>query len=129
MHVAVNRRAPDQGPDAEPLLPDEALTVVEALAGYTTGTAYLNGLEDVTGRLEVGYAADVVAVDADVLGGDPIALGRDAGHAHVGRRAAGVRGLRRSTVSAVICVRLRIRQSVEQSRGDEIGGPEASLTP
>lgn len=76
MHVAVNRRAPDQGLDVEPLLPGEALTVVEALAGYTTGTARLNGLEDVTGRLEVGYAADVVAVDADVLGGDPMALAR-----------------------------------------------------
>lgn len=75
MHVAVNRRAPDQGRDVEPLLPDEALSVVEALAGYTTGTAHLNGLEEVTGRLEVGYAADVVAVDADILGGDPAALG------------------------------------------------------
>ncbi|WP_457206973.1 amidohydrolase family protein, partial [Nocardioides sp. P5_C9_2] len=74
MHVAVNRRAPDQGAEAEPLLPDEALTVVEALAGYTTGTAYLNGLEDVTGRLEVGYAADVVAVDADLLAADAAAI-------------------------------------------------------
>lgn len=75
MHVAVNRRAPEQDADAEPLLPDEALTVAEALAGYTTGTAYLNGLEGVTGRLEVGYAADVVAVDADILDGDPMAIG------------------------------------------------------
>lgn len=76
MHVAVNRRAPDMGPEDEPLLPDEALTVVEALAGYTTGSTYLNGLEDVSGRLEVGYAADVVAVDADLLAGDPMALAR-----------------------------------------------------
>jgi predicted amidohydrolase YtcJ len=76
MHVAVNRRAPDQGPDAEPLLPHEALSPGEALAGYTTGAAWVNGLEGVTGRLQVGYAADVVAVDADVLGGDPAGLGR-----------------------------------------------------
>jgi predicted amidohydrolase YtcJ len=75
MHVAVNRRAPDQGPEAEPLLPEEALTVAQALAGYTTGAVRINGLEDVTGRLEVGYAADLVAVDADVLGGDPGRLG------------------------------------------------------
>ena len=75
MHVAVNRRAPDQGPDAEPLLPDEALTVGQALAGYTTGATWANGLEGVTGRLDVGYAADLVAVDADVLGGDPARLG------------------------------------------------------
>jgi hypothetical protein len=76
MHVAVNRRGPDQGLEVEPLLPDEALTVVEALAGYTAGTAYLNGLEEVTGRLEVGYAADVVAVDADLLAADPSAIAR-----------------------------------------------------
>lgn len=73
MHVAVHRRAPD-APDAEPLLPEEALSPAQALAGYTTGAAYLNRLEDVTGRLEVGYAADVVAVDQDVLEpGAPIA--------------------------------------------------------
>lgn len=76
MHVAVNRRSPDQAPDAEPLLPHEALTVEQALAGYTTGAAYLNGLEDVTGRLRVGLAADLVAVDADVLAGDPALLGQ-----------------------------------------------------
>lgn len=74
MHVAVNRRAPGQGPDAEPLLPDEALTVAEALAGYTTGAAYLNGLEEVTGQLEAGYAADIVAIDADILGADPMTI-------------------------------------------------------
>jgi predicted amidohydrolase YtcJ len=66
MHVAVNRRAPED-PGAEPLLPDEALTVQQALAGYTTGSAWVNRLEDVTGRIEVGYAADLVAVDRDVL--------------------------------------------------------------
>lgn len=71
MHVAVNRRAPDQPPDAPALLEREALTVHEALAGYTTGTAHLNRLEAVTGRLEVGMAADLVVVDVDVIDGDP----------------------------------------------------------
>ena len=74
MHVAVNRRAPEDPGDAEPLLPHEALTVPEALAGYTTEAAFVNGLERSTGRLEVGWAADVVAVDADLLAGDPSAL-------------------------------------------------------
>ncbi|MGY0386298.1 amidohydrolase [Nocardioides sp. WG-D5] len=76
MHVAVNRRSPDQPTDAAPLLPDEALSVAEALAGYTTGTAYLNRLEDSTGRIETGYAADLVVVDHDILGPDPTVLGR-----------------------------------------------------
>lgn len=69
MHVAVNRREPGD-PGADPLLPAEALTIQQAIAGYTTGAARVNGLEDVTGRIEVGYAADLVALDGDILGGD-----------------------------------------------------------
>ena len=70
MHVAVNRRDPDDA-DAEPLLPHERLSVVEALAAYTEGSAYVNGLERTTGSLTVGAAADVVAVDRDVLALEP----------------------------------------------------------
>ncbi|MEU6137464.1 amidohydrolase [Nocardioides sp. NPDC047086] len=76
MHVAVNRRSPDQPADAVPLLPEEALSVAEALAGYTTGTAHLNRLEGTTGRIEPGYAADLVVVDHDILGTDTTVLGR-----------------------------------------------------
>lgn len=76
MHVAVNRRSPDQPADATPLLPEEALPVAEALAGYTTGTAYLNRLEGTTGRIETGYAADLVVVDQDILGEDTTVLAR-----------------------------------------------------
>ncbi|SDL16367.1 hypothetical protein SAMN05428985_110130 [Nocardioides sp. YR527] len=76
MHVAVNRRSPDQPADAAPLLPEEALTVAEALAGYTTGTAHLNRLEDSTGRIETGYAADLVVVDHDILDDDTTVLAR-----------------------------------------------------
>ncbi|MDX6324461.1 MAG: hypothetical protein QOK15_815 [Nocardioidaceae bacterium] len=74
MHVAVNRRAPDAPAGTDPLLPEQSLTVVEALAGYTSGAAFVNRLEDSTGRIEVGYAADLVAVDRDVLSSDPAAL-------------------------------------------------------
>lgn len=73
MHVAVNRREP--GADgAEPLLEHERLTVVEALRAYTQGSAYVNGLEGSTGALEVGMAADLVAVDQDVLAAPPAEL-------------------------------------------------------
>jgi hypothetical protein len=74
MHVAVNRRAPGSPGHVAPLLPHEALTVPQALAGYTTGAAFVNGLDRSTGRLEPGYAADVVAVDGDLLGRDPAAI-------------------------------------------------------
>jgi predicted amidohydrolase YtcJ len=66
MHVAVNRREPGAAA-AEPLLPQEGLTVVEALHAATAGSAYVNGLEASSGALEVGRSADVVAVDRDVL--------------------------------------------------------------
>jgi predicted amidohydrolase YtcJ len=51
----------------EPLLAHERLGVVEALHAYTAGSAYVNGLEATTGTLDVGMAADLVAVDRDVL--------------------------------------------------------------
>jgi predicted amidohydrolase YtcJ len=66
VHVAVNRREPGEE-QAQPLLPGESLTSVEALEAYTAGSAYVNGLEETTGALRVGAAADVVAVDRDVL--------------------------------------------------------------
>ena len=70
MHVAVNRREPGEE-QAEPLLPGESLTLVEALEAYTAGSAYVNGFEATTGALRVGAAADVVAVDRDVLATAP----------------------------------------------------------
>jgi predicted amidohydrolase YtcJ len=74
LHVAVTRQAPG-ALDTEPLLPEQALSVVDALAAYTTGSAWASRREDATGRLEVGCAADVVAVDADLLAVDPTRLG------------------------------------------------------
>ena len=74
MHVAVNRRAPGATPDVEPLLPAEAMTVPQAIAGYTTGSAFVNRGERLTGRIEAGFAADLVAIDRDVLSGDPFEL-------------------------------------------------------
>jgi predicted amidohydrolase YtcJ len=76
MHVAVNRRVPGEPESVAPLLPHEALTVPEAIAGYTTGTAFVNRLEGSTGRLDVGMAADLVAVDTDLLGVDPLEICR-----------------------------------------------------
>lgn len=74
MHVAVNRRAPGAASDVEALLPDEAMTVPQAIAGYTTGSAFVNRGDRLTGRIAVGFAADLVAVDRDVLGCDPLEL-------------------------------------------------------
>lgn len=74
IHVAVNRSA---GDDAQ-LLPEQALTLAEAFAAYTAGSAYVNHLDDVTGTIEVGKHADLAVLDRDPFAGpaDEIAAAR-----------------------------------------------------
>jgi predicted amidohydrolase YtcJ len=70
IHVAVNRALPDAEPGAEPLLPGQALTLAEALAAYTAGSAYVNHLDE-TGAVAPGYLADLVVLDRDPFIGPP----------------------------------------------------------
>ena len=70
IHVAVNRVLPDAEPGAEPLLPGQALTLAEALAAYTAGSAYVNHLDE-TGAIAPGYLADLVVLDRDPFTGPP----------------------------------------------------------
>ncbi|MET1154764.1 amidohydrolase family protein [Arthrobacter sp.] len=63
IHVAVNRRHPDDGSDG-PLLPDEALSLETALAAYTSGSAWLNRHDD-GGRIVPGAPADLVVLSVD----------------------------------------------------------------
>jgi predicted amidohydrolase YtcJ len=51
--------------------PDEALTVMEALQGYTLNAAYLSFEEDQKGSIEPGKLADFVVLDRDMLEIDP----------------------------------------------------------
>jgi predicted amidohydrolase YtcJ len=66
-HVAVNRSMPD---DAEPFLPEQALSPEAIFAAYTSGSARVNGLEQVTGAIAGGLDADFAIVDADLAHGD-----------------------------------------------------------
>jgi predicted amidohydrolase YtcJ len=50
-----------------PFLPSEALDPIDAFAAFTSGTAYVNHLDDVTGTIDVGKLADLVVLDRDVL--------------------------------------------------------------
>jgi len=66
IHVAVNRSLPGAtGAEAEPFLPGQSLTLGEALAAYTSGSAYVNHLDDQTGTIEPGKLADLVVLDRD----------------------------------------------------------------
>jgi predicted amidohydrolase YtcJ len=71
VHVAVNRTLPGSaGAAAEPLLPGQQLSLAEALATYTTGSAYVNHLDE-TGAIEAGKLADLVVLDRDPFDGPP----------------------------------------------------------
>lgn len=67
-HVAVNRSTPAEPADTapEPFLPGQALSLEAILAAYTSGSARVNGLEDVTGSVRPGLDADFAIVDADL---------------------------------------------------------------
>ncbi|HXX60270.1 MAG TPA: amidohydrolase family protein [Candidatus Sulfotelmatobacter sp.] len=69
LEVAVTRVSPEHR-HQPPFLPTEALDLIDALAAYTSGTAYVNHLDDVTGTLEVGKLADLVVLDRDLLAPD-----------------------------------------------------------
>lgn len=64
MEVAVRRRDPE-APDSDPFIPGEALTVDQALTGFTTNSAFVNRLDD-SGRLVAGARADVIVLDRDI---------------------------------------------------------------
>jgi predicted amidohydrolase YtcJ len=62
IHVAVNRREPEF-PDAEPLVPAEALPLEAVLAAYTSGSAWQNRLDG--GILAAGTPADLAVASCD----------------------------------------------------------------
>ena len=70
-HVAVNRSMPDEpgGSSPEPFLPEEALSREAIFSAYTSGSARVNGLEEVTGAITAGLDADFAIVDADLARG------------------------------------------------------------
>ncbi|WP_225635105.1 amidohydrolase [Streptomyces solaniscabiei] len=71
IHVAVNRVAPE-APEGTPVfLPEQRLDLGTAVAAYTAGGAYANHLDDVTGSITVGKAADLVVLDRDPFAGPP----------------------------------------------------------
>jgi predicted amidohydrolase YtcJ len=76
VHVAVNRTLPEGAGPAGPFLPEQALSPEAAFAAYTSGSAWVNGLEDVTGSIRPGLDADFAIVDADLAHGPATEIGR-----------------------------------------------------
>ncbi|NYI45714.1 hypothetical protein BJ993_002794 [Nocardioides aromaticivorans] len=66
IHVAVNRVEP--GTDNPVFYAEERIDLGSALAAYTSGTAYVNHLDD-TGTIAVGNLADLAVLDRDPFDG------------------------------------------------------------
>jgi predicted amidohydrolase YtcJ len=75
MQIAVTRTFPEE-PESGPWLPDERLTLDQALEAFTMGTAFVNHLDGETGSLEVGKAADMAIIQPDPFTVDPMEIGR-----------------------------------------------------
>lgn len=69
LHVCLNRAPLDHG------VPDQRVTLDEAVAGYTTWAAYAGHREAELGRLAPGCLADLVLLDRDIYALPPEAVG------------------------------------------------------
>jgi predicted amidohydrolase YtcJ len=67
MEVAVTRVSPESR-DHAPFLPDERISLAEALRAFTAGSAHAQHL-DAAGTLEPGKLADFVVFDRDLFDG------------------------------------------------------------
>jgi predicted amidohydrolase YtcJ len=70
VYAAVTRRTLD-GAHPEGWVPEEKVTVEEALRGYTAGSAYAEFAEGEKGRLVPGYLADLVVLSEDSFAVEP----------------------------------------------------------
>jgi predicted amidohydrolase YtcJ len=73
IYAAVTRRTLD-GKRPQGWVPEQKITVAEAVRAYTMGSAYAGGDEKVKGSIEVGKLADLVALSADIFKINPVEI-------------------------------------------------------
>jgi predicted amidohydrolase YtcJ len=56
-------------------IPDEKITVEDAVRAFTYGSAYAAFSDDRVGTLEVGKLADLAVLSQDIFSVDPLAIG------------------------------------------------------
>jgi predicted amidohydrolase YtcJ len=66
IETAITRQARLADRPREPFFPDQALTLDEALLGYTTHAARASWRDGFTGMLRQGYSADLIVLDRDL---------------------------------------------------------------
>ena len=75
IYAAVTRRTID-GAHPDGWVPDQKITVAEAVKAYTAANAYAAFLEDDLGTLEPGKLADLVVLSDDIFLIDPVAIAK-----------------------------------------------------
>jgi predicted amidohydrolase YtcJ len=70
IHVAVNRRLPEDGAEVPVFLPEQRLDLATALTAYTAGSAYVTHLDE-GGVIAPGRLADLAVLDRDPFAGPP----------------------------------------------------------
>jgi predicted amidohydrolase YtcJ len=73
LHAAVTRSTLD-GKHPEGWLPEEKISIEEAVRAYTVGSAFAEFAEDEKGSLAAGKLADLVMIDNDFFEGDPMRI-------------------------------------------------------
>ena len=74
IHAAVTRRRADGLPGQMGWQPDQRLSRMEAIRGFTMGAAMAAGTGDRLGTLEVGKLADITLLDQDIFGVDAMEI-------------------------------------------------------
>jgi predicted amidohydrolase YtcJ len=75
IYAAVTRRTLD-GKHPGGWIPEQKITVEEAVRAYTVGSAHAEFAERVKGTLTVGKLADLVLLDRDIFKADPVEIQR-----------------------------------------------------
>lgn len=74
LHAAVTRLQADGSPTAEGWIPEEKISLAEALHAYTTDAACAVGLENRLGKLSPSFYADLIVLDQDPFAISPYEL-------------------------------------------------------
>jgi predicted amidohydrolase YtcJ len=73
IYAAVTRRTLD-GKHPGGWIPEQKITVAEAIRAFTMGSAYASFDEKLKGSIEVGKLADLVVLSDDILKIDPVLI-------------------------------------------------------
>jgi len=73
IYAAVTRQT-DDGKNPKGWIPEQKITVDEAIRAFTYGSAYAEFQENVKGSLEIGKLADLVIISDDIFSIDPVKI-------------------------------------------------------